>query len=84
MIGLGTVINTAAIILGGLIGRFAGRLFKEDQQDSLNKACGISVLFIAIAGAVEGMMSVDGNALVSGKSLYSVSASILYGERPYA
>jgi uncharacterized membrane protein YqgA involved in biofilm formation len=34
MIGLGTVINTAAIILGGLIGHFAGRLFKEDQQRS--------------------------------------------------
>lgn len=72
MIGFGTVINTAAIILGGSIGHFAGRLFKEEQQDSLNKACGISVLFIAIAGAVEGMMSVDGNALVSGKSMLIV------------
>ena len=52
MIGLGTIINTAAIVAGGLVGRFAGRLFSSDQQDALNKACGISVLFIAIAGAM--------------------------------
>ena len=28
MIGLGTLINTAAIIVGGLIGSFAGKLFR--------------------------------------------------------
>ena len=43
MIGLGTIINTAAIILGGMIGLFAGRLFKQEQQESINKACGISI-----------------------------------------
>ena len=47
MIGLGTIINTVAIIVGGLIGHFTGRLFKQEQQAALNKACGISVLFIA-------------------------------------
>ena len=53
MIGLGTIINSAAIITGGLIGHFSGKIFKEEQQDSLTKACGISVLFIAIAGAMQ-------------------------------
>ncbi|MBQ9189563.1 MAG: DUF554 family protein [Clostridia bacterium] len=56
MIGLGTLINTAAIVLGGLIGRFAGRLFKPQQQAALEMACGISVLFIALAGAMQGML----------------------------
>ena len=32
MVGLGTVINSAAIILGGLIGHFTGRLLKQEQQ----------------------------------------------------
>ncbi len=72
MIGLGTLINTAAIIVGGLIGSFAGKLFREDQQAALNKACGISVLFIAIAGAMQGMMTIDGSSLVSGKSMLVV------------
>ena len=69
MTGLGTIINCAAIIAGGLAGHLTGRLFKKEQQDSLTMACGISVLFIAIAGAMQGMLRVDGNELLSGKSM---------------
>ncbi len=72
MNGLGTIINTAAIILGGIIGHFAGKLFKQEQQSAITKACGISVLFIAIAGAVQGMMRIDGDTIVSGKSMLVV------------
>ena len=43
MIGLGTLINTAAIIGGGVAGMLT---VKEEQQQSLSKACGVSVLFI--------------------------------------
>lgn len=52
MIGLGTVINSASIVAGGVIGHFAGKFFRPEQQESLNKACGISVIFIAVAGAM--------------------------------
>ena len=72
MIGLGTVINSAGIVAGGLIGHFAGKLFKPEQQDSLNKACGISVIFIAVAGAMQGMLKIDGAKIVSGKSMLVV------------
>ena len=72
MIGLGTIINTVAIIVGGLIGHFTGRLFKQEQQAALNKACGISVMFIAIAGAMQGMLHIDGGSIVSGKSMLVV------------
>lgn len=72
MIGLGTIINAASIIAGGVIGHFTGKLFKPDQQESLNKACGISVLFIAIAGAMAGMLKIDGSDLTSGKSMLVV------------
>ncbi len=77
MIGLGTVINTIAIIIGGVAGNFTGKLFREEQQNAVNKACGISVLFIAIAGAMQGMMSIDGNALVSGRSMMVVLCLVL-------
>ncbi len=53
MIGLGTVINTAAIVFGGVIGHFTAKLFQKEQQEAISKACGISVLFIAIAGAMQ-------------------------------
>lgn len=69
MIGLGTIINSAAIAAGGIIGLFAGKLFKSDQQEALNKACGISVIFIAVSGAMEGMLTVNGGRLSSGKAM---------------
>ena len=72
MIGLGTIINSAAIVAGGVIGHFFGRLFRQEQQDALTKACGISVLFIAIAGAMQGMLTIDGGSLASGKSMFVV------------
>ncbi len=73
MIGLGTIINAAAIVAGGLAGHLTGRLFRrEEQQDALTKACGISTLFIAIAGAMQGMLKIEGTALVSGKAMLVV------------
>ena len=72
MIGLGTIINTVAVIAGGLIGHFAGGLFKQEQQEALNRVCGVSVLFIAIAGAMEGMLTIDGTTITSGKAMLVV------------
>nr|WP_044915860.1 DUF554 domain-containing protein [Butyrivibrio sp. WCE2006] len=72
MIMLGTIINSAAIIVAGFFGNITGKLFKEDQQDALCKVCGISTLFIAISGAMEGMMKVENNALVGGRSMLVV------------
>lgn len=72
MIGLGTIINSASIVVGGVIGHFTGRLFKTEQQEALNKACGVSVLFIGIAGAMEGMLKINGAELSSGRSMLVV------------
>ena len=72
MIGIGTIINCIAIVSGGVAGHFTGKLFRQEQQDAITKACGISVLFIAIAGAMQGMLYIDGGAIVSGKSMLVV------------
>lgn len=72
MIGLGTLINGASIIVGGIIGLFAGKLFKKEQQESLSRVCGVSVLFIAIAGAMEGMLKIDDGAVKSGRAMLIV------------
>lgn len=72
MAGLGALINCAGIILGGLMGNLVGKIFKKEQQDSLTVACGISVLFIGIAGAMEEMMQVDQTSLVSSHSMLLV------------
>nr|WP_325213340.1 DUF554 domain-containing protein [uncultured Oscillibacter sp.] len=72
MIGLGTVINSAGIVAGGLTGHFIGRIFRREQQDSLNTACGVSVLFIAVAGAMEGMLKIENGELSGGRSMLVV------------
>lgn len=69
MIGLGTIINTAAIVVGGLTGMLFGSLLKDRHQESLKKACGISVLFIAIAGAMEGMLTINNGVISSGQAM---------------
>ena len=69
MFGLGTLINTAAIILGGLSGHFFGKALKERHQTSLTSACGVSVLFIGIAGAMQGMLTVQDGVITSGQTM---------------
>ena len=72
MIGLGTIINTAAIIAGGFLGAIFGRFLHDSAQDTLNKVCGISTLFIAVTGALEKMLRVENGAIVSGGSMLVV------------
>ena len=63
MIATGTLINTAAIIAGGLLGMLAGNLLKENYRDILNKANGVAVLFVGISGAIENMLHIEGNTV---------------------
>ena len=69
MIGLGTVINTLAILAGGVLGALFGRFLSDSAQDTLTKVCGVSTLFIAISGALEGMLTVENGAVVSGGAM---------------
>ena len=69
MVGLGTIINTLAILLGGVLGALFGRFLSDSAQDTLTKVCGVSTLFIAITGALEGMLTVENGAIVSGGSM---------------
>lgn len=77
MFGLGTIINTVAIIVGGICGGLLGKLLKERHQDSLCKVCGICTLFIGIGGALEGMLSISDNSIVSGRGLLIIACLAL-------
>ena len=65
MYGLGTIINTVAIVAGGAGGALFGRFLKENVQDTLTKCCSVSTLFIAVTGALEKMLTVENGAIVS-------------------
>ena len=73
MIGLGTIINTAAIILGGIAGGLFGKRLTERYQDTLMKACGLCVIFLGIAGALEKMFTVQNGSIVSGGTMMMIA-----------
>ena len=72
MYGLGTIINTGAIVAGGLAGILFGRFLKENVQDTLSKCCGVSTLMIGIAGALEKMLTLENGAISGGGSMLLV------------
>lgn len=69
MIGLGTILNTAAILVGGVCGALFGRFLNDSAQETLTKVCGVSTLFIAVSGALEGMLTVSGDSVSSGGAM---------------
>ena len=77
MSGLGTIINAAAITAGGAVGMLAGNAVKERYQETLNMACGVSILFLGIGGAMEKMLSITDGQLVSTHSLMIVISMAL-------
>ena len=69
MIGLGTIINTAAIIAGGFLGALFGRILHDSAQDTLMKVCGVGTLFIAVTGTLEQMLRIENGVIVSGGAM---------------
>lgn len=83
MIGLGTIINVAGVIVGGLVGMLFGKLITPRFQDTLMKANGLCVLFLGIAGVLEKMFTIqDGQISSTGTMMMIISLSMgsLIGE----
>ena len=51
---LGVIVNTVAVIIGGLLGLLIKKGVPERYSDAITKALGLCVLYIAIDGALEG------------------------------
>lgn len=83
MFGLGTVINMAAILAGGLIGRLVGKTIPKRVQDMLYMVCGVSTLFIGIGGCLQHMLVVE-NGVINTQGtmmmLLSLTIGALLGE----
>ena len=58
-IGLGTLINAAAIVAGGLGGMLFRNILKERYQETITKVCGVSTVFLGIAGTLSKMFKVN-------------------------
>ena len=77
VVGLGTVINVALLLAGGVVGLIGGRFITPRIQDALMKASGLCVLFVGLAGALEKMLVIDHGSLSStGTTMIIVSFAL--------
>lgn len=51
---IGTLVNTAAVIAGSLIGLFLGNILPKRLQDTVMKGLGLCTLFIGVTGLMGG------------------------------
>ena len=63
MVGMGTIANVLAIVVGGCIGLLAKGGLKQHYQDSVIRSLGLATLFIGAGGALCGMLVVKGGGL---------------------
>ena len=83
MIGTGTLINVAAIVVGGAIGLLGGKWLNDRTQETLIRGMGVCVLMVAIAGVLEEMLVVQNGAISTQGTLMlviSVAVGGLLGE----
>lgn len=63
VIGLGTIVNSLAIIVGGVIGLIIKDNLKARFQETLMSALGLATMFIGASGAMSGMLKINENIL---------------------
>lgn len=79
MIGFGTLINTAAVIAGGLIGLCLKNGLKKQFQDILMQACGVATIFIGAAGALTKMLVIRDGQLEAAGTMLLIFSLVLGG-----
>jgi len=83
MFGLGVLINTAAVLAGGVIGMFFGKYIKESLQEAVIKGCGVATIFIGAGGTLAHMFVIENGTIGTRDSLlliFSLVIGIVIGE----
>lgn len=77
MLGIGTVVNVLAVIIGSIIGQLLGGKLKERFQTILMQVLGMATMFIGLSGALKGMLIIENNRLTTtGSTLMIISLVI--------
>ena len=83
MRGLGTFINCFGVLVGGALGLCLRKGLDGRYRSSLITVCGLSTLFLGIAGTLEEMLAIKGGVLASHKTmmiLFSLVPGAITGE----
>ncbi len=79
MRGLGVLVNTAAVLAGGLIGMTLKKGLSERFQSILTRACGVSTIFIGAAGTLQGLLRVEADGSLSTQGTMLLIFSLVLG-----
>ena len=77
MIGIGTLVNTLAVLLGGGLGLLLKHGIKERFKEILMQALGVSTMFIGISGALRGILVVNDDLLDNRNTLLMILCLVL-------
>lgn len=77
MFALGTIVNTLAVIAGGITGMLLKNGLKQRFQDIIMQGLGLAVVFVGAAGAMSGMLKVVDQGIESSGSLILVVSMVL-------
>lgn len=77
MFALGTIVNTIAVIIGGITGMLLKNGLKQRFQDTILQGLGLAVMFVGVGGAMSGMLKIVDNGLESTRSLMLVISMVL-------
>ena len=75
---MGTLINAALILLGGIIGLVFKKAVSKEMEFSIHKATGVAVLIIGICGVLSAMLKTkaDGSIASSGELILVISLAL--------
>ena len=79
MIGLGTVMNVAAIIGGGVMGLLFGKFLKEQWQTSVTRVAGVCTLFIGMSGTLAKVFTVSPEGVLTAGGTMMMIVSMVLG-----
>ncbi|MGN0641643.1 MAG: DUF554 domain-containing protein [Huintestinicola sp.] len=79
MHGLGTLINAAAVVVGGIAGILIKGGLKQNVREILMQACGLSTIFIGISGALSGMFTVSDGKIESNGTFLLICSFVIGG-----
>jgi len=77
MIGLGTIANTAAVILGGVLGNLLKNGIAERFQKILMQALGLATIFIGISGVLKHMLVIENGSIATQGSILLIFSLVI-------
>jgi uncharacterized membrane protein YqgA involved in biofilm formation len=77
LVGIGTIVNVLAVVLGSMIGILFNGGLKQKYQDTLMQVLGLSTMFIGVSGTLKEMFVITNSALETKGTMLMIISLVL-------